>query len=138
MLECDYEANYQSSLNKHIKSVHDGVLFACSECDYEVAQKSNLKRHIKREHDSISEDMMSPKKGKKSSAMTADLSLHKPSTPTTNDPDSGSSDSRHGGKQQPKRKAKENKKIPTENTLNDSIIDSDDTDRDEDYEPKPE
>ena len=48
--QCDYQASYKGDLSKHIQSKHEGVKYDCDQCDYQSTQKSNLNTHIKKKH----------------------------------------------------------------------------------------
>ena len=48
---CDYEANQQISLRSHVKSIHEGVRYECEHCDKEFSHKSDLTIHIKGKHE---------------------------------------------------------------------------------------
>ena len=51
---CDYETAYKSMLQKHIKSVHEGIKeFKCHKCPYETVQSHHLKKHIETVHEGI-------------------------------------------------------------------------------------
>ena len=51
--QCDYQASHQSNLTTHIKSVHEGVRFLCNQCDYQASQQANLTTHIKSKHEGL-------------------------------------------------------------------------------------
>ena len=52
--KCDYKTDVKSSLNRHIKSVHDGVKdILCPDCDFKCSFNGNLKQHIKSIHTKI-------------------------------------------------------------------------------------
>ena len=38
---------------KHIKSVHEGVKYACNECDHQVTDQTSLRRHIQAKHKGV-------------------------------------------------------------------------------------
>ena len=50
---CDYKATTKSSLQQHMKSIHDGVKYSCKYCDYKATPKSNLQQHVKSLHDLV-------------------------------------------------------------------------------------
>ena len=43
----------QSSLTKHIKSMHEEARYVCDQCDYKTAQKGNLTTHIQVKHECV-------------------------------------------------------------------------------------
>ena len=45
-----YTTNHKSTLDKHVKSIHDGVKHLCQLCDYKASQRSSLQRHVKSIH----------------------------------------------------------------------------------------
>ena len=49
---CSYSFSQKSSLESHVKSVHDGKkIHKCSICDYRCSKESNLRRHLKSVHE---------------------------------------------------------------------------------------
>ena len=48
---CEYKATAKGSLQKHIKSIHEGQKFPCPHCEYKAAWNSDLKKHIKSVHE---------------------------------------------------------------------------------------
>ena len=48
---CDYKTAKKSSIQTHIKSIHEGKTFACTQCDFKATQKGNLHIHIKSIHE---------------------------------------------------------------------------------------
>ena len=51
---CEYKCSSNSDLQKHIKAVHDNIKdFECDKCDFKCAINSHLQRHIKMVHDQI-------------------------------------------------------------------------------------
>ena len=51
--QCDYQATTQTSLTKHIKSVHESAIYVCDQCDYMTMWQSNLTNHIKVKHECV-------------------------------------------------------------------------------------
>ena len=47
---CDKELYDRSTLKRHIKSKHEGVIYDCNHCEYKATQKSNLHRHMMTVH----------------------------------------------------------------------------------------
>ena len=47
---CDYQATQSSSLQTHMKSMHEGIKYPCHQCDYQATQSSHLQRHIESRH----------------------------------------------------------------------------------------
>ena len=47
--QCDYQATRQG-LTIHIQSVHKGFRYACNQCDYQASSQSNLTLHIQSQH----------------------------------------------------------------------------------------
>ena len=41
----------KESLQKHIKSVHEGKKFQCPHCKYKASTKSTLQKHMKSVHE---------------------------------------------------------------------------------------
>ena len=41
------------SLQKYMKSIHDGVIYSCGKCEYKATQKGNLQQHMKSIHDRV-------------------------------------------------------------------------------------
>ena len=51
---CQFETSRYALLNKHKKSVHEGIkLYKCNNCDYETADNWKLKNHKKAVHERI-------------------------------------------------------------------------------------
>ena len=48
--QCDYKTKYSFDLNKHVKSIHEGVRYPCELCDYKATQKGNLRTHKLKRH----------------------------------------------------------------------------------------
>ena len=48
--QCDYQATQQGSLTIHIQSLHEGVKYACNQCEYQATQHGHLTRHIQSKH----------------------------------------------------------------------------------------
>ena len=49
--QCDYKAKQNRCLQTHLKSVHKGQAFQCNQCEYKATQKTNLKNHKKSVHE---------------------------------------------------------------------------------------
>ena len=47
---CNYASKYKHNLNKHVKSIHEGVKYPCSDCDYKATRTDNLKTHRLSKH----------------------------------------------------------------------------------------
>ena len=47
---CDKLFYNNSTTRRHIRSVHEGVKYACNRCDYQATRQDNLTAHIKRHH----------------------------------------------------------------------------------------
>ena len=50
---CEYQATRKESLNKHERSVHEGIKYPCSQCEYQATSKSNLQKHRRSVHNEI-------------------------------------------------------------------------------------
>lgn len=51
---CDYACSTKSTMNTHIKQVHDKIKdHKCGRCDYKCSTKGDLNQHIKQVHDKI-------------------------------------------------------------------------------------
>ena len=50
---CDYQAKTQGQLKQHIQSKHEGVKYACNDCDYQATKQGNLFRHIQSVHEDV-------------------------------------------------------------------------------------
>ena len=48
--QCDYQSGYQSDLTKHNQAKHAGIKYACEQCDYRATSQNTLTKHIKRKH----------------------------------------------------------------------------------------
>ena len=51
--KCDYLANRQYQLTRHIQSMHEGVKYSCDKCDFQANRQENLTRHIQSIHEGI-------------------------------------------------------------------------------------
>ena len=49
--ECDFVAKRLNNLSKHVRSVHEGVVYPCEKCQYYSTRKYNLNIHIQSKHD---------------------------------------------------------------------------------------
>ena len=43
----------QSSLNTHIRSIHEGIKYPCRQCQYEATTKGDLAQHRRVVHERI-------------------------------------------------------------------------------------
>ena len=43
----------KSSIYTHIRAAHEGVKYPCEECEYQATQKGDLDRHRKSVHEGI-------------------------------------------------------------------------------------
>ena len=48
--QCNYKATLKDSLQKHIKAIHDGVKYPCVKCSYKASLQSDLLKHHKSVH----------------------------------------------------------------------------------------
>ena len=56
--ECEYKARKKTILNVHIKVIHDGIKeFECLYCGATFGQKIHMKTHVKRMHKDVSKEM---------------------------------------------------------------------------------
>ena len=44
--QCDYQAGYQGHLTIHIQTKHEGIKYACDQCDYQAGYQGHLTTHI--------------------------------------------------------------------------------------------
>ena len=51
--QCKYNASRKSNLLQHIQSIHEGVKFPCTQCEYKATQKTHLMTHIKSIHEGV-------------------------------------------------------------------------------------
>ena len=51
--ECDFVAKRSSDLSKHVRSVHEGVVYHCEKCQFHSKSKYHLAIHIQSKHDGI-------------------------------------------------------------------------------------
>ena len=49
--DCEHTATQKCNLRTHIKTIHKGVTFLCPDCKFTTAQKGNLQRHIQSVHE---------------------------------------------------------------------------------------
>jgi len=47
---CEYKSKYSFAINRHRRSMHEGIKYECSLCDHKATTQSNLKRHQKNKH----------------------------------------------------------------------------------------
>ena len=50
-LQCEYKTTRKSSLQTHIKSIHEGQKFQCPHCEHQATRKGHLMTHIKSVHE---------------------------------------------------------------------------------------
>ena len=50
---CQKKFMYQSHLNRHIQSKHEGVKYSCDKCDYQATQPHHLTTHFQSKHEDI-------------------------------------------------------------------------------------
>jgi hypothetical protein len=50
---CNYKSLYASSIKRHIKVTHEGMIFVCSDCDYKSGSSYGLKLHQMSKHEGI-------------------------------------------------------------------------------------
>ena len=60
---CEYKATQKAHLRTHIKSIHEGQKFPCSQCEYKSTKKTLLQKHVKSVHgeDKSKEDLKTMK-----------------------------------------------------------------------------
>ena len=51
--ECDFVAKRSSNLSKHVRNVHDGVVYHCEKCQFHSKSKYYLAIHIQSKHEGI-------------------------------------------------------------------------------------
>ena len=51
--QCNHKATQLSNLQQHIKSVHEGVKYPCYQCDYKATQPNHLRQHMKSVHEGV-------------------------------------------------------------------------------------
>ena len=51
--QCNYQGNQRWSLRRHIRSVHEGIIYSCDQCQYKATTKYYLKSHKESIHDGI-------------------------------------------------------------------------------------
>merc|ERR1712243_439896 len=49
--KCDKKFSWRLSLNRHIKSAHEGLKYPCNDCDYKATQRGDLSKHIQAVHE---------------------------------------------------------------------------------------
>jgi hypothetical protein len=47
---CDYQSHRKSSLDEHIKTMHEGFKFKCDDCDFQTTKMGDLQRHGQLKH----------------------------------------------------------------------------------------
>ena len=50
---CDSHFVYKSSLKKHVKSVHEGLIYSCDQCKFEAKQQRTLLGHKQTIHKGV-------------------------------------------------------------------------------------
>ena len=50
---CDKQFTRKSSLERHIKSSHEGIKYPCNKCDKTYANKVDVKNHVKSVHEGV-------------------------------------------------------------------------------------
>ena len=50
---CDYQTTHKGHLNKHVKSIHEGIKYPCHQCDYKARNPSDLNKHVNSKHKGI-------------------------------------------------------------------------------------
>ena len=50
---CEYKATDKGHLKRHVKSIHEGIHYPCSQCDYKAPNKSDFKKHVDNKHNDI-------------------------------------------------------------------------------------
>ena len=51
--QCDSQFTLQGTLNRHIRSKHEGVEYSCDDCVYQSSRLDNLKKHIESKHQGV-------------------------------------------------------------------------------------
>ena len=51
--KCEYQATTKGSVDRHRKSVHEGIRYPCRQCEYQAATKGNLERHRRSIHEGV-------------------------------------------------------------------------------------
>jgi len=52
-LQCNAQFTKKSTLNRHIKSIHEAITYSCSHCDKTFKQQGTMNRHIKSKHEGV-------------------------------------------------------------------------------------
>ena len=50
---CEYSARRNDDLKRHLRSVHEGIIYPCEQCSYVSKEKTNLKEHLRIVHEGI-------------------------------------------------------------------------------------
>jgi len=48
--ECGKTCSEKSNLTKHVRSMHEGIVYPCTHCDHKAKQTGHLKSHMKAKH----------------------------------------------------------------------------------------
>ena len=48
--ECGKTCSEKSNLTKHVQSMHEGIVYPCTNCDHKAKQTGHLKSHMKAKH----------------------------------------------------------------------------------------
>ena len=51
--QCGFASKRSSNLSKHVRSVHEGVVYHCEKCQFHSKSKYHLAFHIQSKHDGI-------------------------------------------------------------------------------------
>ena len=51
--QCDHEAQTNGGLQRHIKTIHEGIRYPCPQCEYKGTTKGGLKTHIESIHKGV-------------------------------------------------------------------------------------
>ena len=49
--QCEYQATTKGSLDKHRRSVHEGIKYPCGQCEYQATTKGSLDQHRRSVHE---------------------------------------------------------------------------------------
>ena len=51
--KCTFKSKNKSIIERHIKSIHEGVFYRCDQCIFKSSQKPDLKRQIETKHEGV-------------------------------------------------------------------------------------